>query len=593
MTGPVRDLRLIRETLPRLWHHMGPQLHWRAAVLFFLIVGNSLAEMISIGAIVPAAAIIINPHPAHDLPGSSFMVAVARDFAHSDLVNAAMLVLLALFAAKFVFQYFVIAGIADFSRRVKIRLTREIFATYLAQPMLFFRRHHSADLVSNVHDEMHDTALALARLVNLLAELLVVIGIMALLVAFAPWAGLVAAGSMGAIGIVILLWNRSALIQHGDSYRQHQAAKLRWLKQSFGGIKATILAGRQQATLERLASLQQGSANARAQLDVLESVPRLWLELLMVAGMVAIVLAIRQSGRELAAAIPALALFAATGFRLLPSINRIVATVQYVSFTAPSMQRAARELDIPRPLSSPNAGVPFPEYRSCLIAQDVSFAFPGTNGPVLSEFNLALPFGTTTGLVGASGSGKTTVIDIVAGLIAPDCGRVEVDGRDIQANLAGWHKQIGYSTQDSFLVDDTICRNVAFGIADHDIDRTAVERALEQAQLSSLIAALPLGMDTSIGENGMRLSGGQRQRIGIARALYTNPRLLILDEATSALDEDAEAGVAAAIGALHGQVTILIASHRESILQSCDQVFTIEGGRATFLRQGPRLDPVP
>ena len=327
-------------------------------------------------------------------------------------------------------------------------------------------------------------------------------------------------------------------------------------------------------------------AKARAQLDVLDALPRLWLELLMVSGMVTIVLAIKQSGEGAASAIPSLALFAATGFRLLPSINRIVATVQYVSFTAPSMHRAAQELDIPLPQTRVDAAVACPEYRSCLVARDISFAFPGSDRPVLSGFNLTLPFGTTVGLVGASGSGKTTVIDIIAGLITPDRGSVEVEGRDIQANRASWHRQIGYSTQDSFLVDETICRNVAFGLADHEIDMAAVERALEQAQLSSLLAALPLGMHTSIGENGICLSDGQRQRIAIARALYTNPRLLILDEATSALDEKAEAGVAAAIAALHGKVTILIASHRPSILQSCDQIFAIDRGRATLLHEG-------
>jgi ATP-binding cassette, subfamily B, bacterial PglK len=588
---PVSDLRLIQATLPRLWHHVGPQLHWRAAMMLFLIVCNSLVEMISIGAIVPVAAIISDQHSASDLLSNHALTAVARYFGVGDLVDGVMLALFALFVAKFVFQYFVIVKIADFSRRVKIRLTEEVFSNYLRQPMLFFRQRHSADLVSNVHDEMHDTALALARLVNLLAELLVVMGIMTLLVVFAPSAGLVAAGSLGAIGIAILLWNRSALSQHGDAYREQQAAKLLWLQQSFGGIKATIIAGRQKATLERLASFQRGSAHARAELDVQDAVPRLWLELLMVTGMIAIVLAIKQSGDGLATAIPSLALFAATGFRLLPSINRIVATVQYVSFTAPSMHRAARELDIPPPQRRLDTGVPCPEYRSCLIARDVCFAFPGTNRPVLSGFNLDLPFGTTTGLVGASGSGKTTVIDILAGLIAPDGGNVEVDGRDIQANLASWRQQIGYSTQDSFLVDDTICRNVAFGVADREIDMAAVERALEQAQLSSLLAALPLGLHTSVGENGMCLSGGQRQRIVIARALYTNPRLLILDEATSALDEEAEAGVAAAIAALRGKVTILIASHRVSILQSCDQVFTIEDGRATLLRKEMQAAP--
>jgi ABC-type multidrug transport system fused ATPase/permease subunit len=276
--------------------------------------------------------------------------------------------------------------------------------------------------------------------------------------------------------------------------------------------------------------------------------------------------------------IPVLGLFAAAAFRLLPSVNRLVTGMQGVRFTAAVVDSLYADLMLPRPHASERSVVPL-SFSDELVIDALSYRYPLASSNAVDGVSLRIPHGSSIGLIGGSGAGKSTLVDVILGLLTPTSGRVLVDGIDIQSNIRGWQSIIGYVPQTIFLADDTLRRNVAFGLPEELIDDDAVRRALRAAQLESFVAELPEGWNTGVGERGVRLSGGQRQRIGIARALYHDPQVLVLDEATSALDTETEAGVMADVEALHGAKTLIIVAHRLSTVRNCDVLYRFERGR--------------
>jgi ABC-type multidrug transport system fused ATPase/permease subunit len=285
--------------------------------------------------------------------------------------------------------------------------------------------------------------------------------------------------------------------------------------------------------------------------------------------------------RALTDIVPVVGLFAAAAFRLLPSMNRVLTALHGLRYGLPVIDMLHAELT--RPLvadEAGDAGAAGAGFSRGIRIDALSYRYPGAPAAALDRLTLDIRAGETLGIVGSSGSGKSTLVDLLLGLLTPESGRIEADGRDIRDDLRGWRSQIGYVPQSIYLTDDTLRRNIAFGIPDDRIDDAAVARALAFAQLDGFVAAQPEGVHSFVGERGVRLSGGQRQRIGIARALYHDPPILVLDEATSALDVATEAEVMKAVAALQGRKTIVIVAHRLSTVEQCDRLCRLESGRA-------------
>jgi ABC-type multidrug transport system fused ATPase/permease subunit len=320
--------------------------------------------------------------------------------------------------------------------------------------------------------------------------------------------------------------------------------------------------------------------------------PRLGLEVLAVCAMAGLVMVMLTGRQSLDSLLPVLGLFAASAFRLLPSANRIINAVQSIRYTLPAINVVHDEVCLSRaagrPVATTASGIPF---QDALILERVSFQYPGTPAATLQDIDMRIRRGSCVGFIGGSGAGKSTLVDVILGLQAPTSGAVRVDGRDINQNLRGWQALIGYVPQSIFLTDDTLRRNVALGLADEEIDDTAVRRAVAAAQLDEFVATLPAGLETTVGERGVRLSGGQLQRIGIARALYHDPQVLVLDEATSALDTATERGVMAAVRALRGRKTLIIVAHRLTTVEHCEWLYRLEAGRIIEAGETPRVLP--
>ena len=294
--------------------------------------------------------------------------------------------------------------------------------------------------------------------------------------------------------------------------------------------------------------------------------------------MALLVLCMLAQGREMASIVPLLALFSVAAFRLIPSVNRILSSMSLLRFSLPIINTLYEELKvtIPEPTVRSTNSVSF--FQREISLNSISYTYPGASASALNGLSIIIQKGESVGFIGPTGSGKSTLVDVILGLLTPNAGQVAVDGQDIQQNLRAWQDQIGYVPQSIYLTDDTLRRNVAFGLPNEQIDDAAVRHAIRAAQLEEFVSNLPDGLETFVGERGVRLSGGERQRIGIARALYHDPAVLVLDEATSALDTATESGVMKAVTSLQGIKTILIVAHRLSTVAHCDRLYRLQGG---------------
>ncbi|MDZ4154767.1 ABC transporter ATP-binding protein, partial [Methylicorpusculum sp.] len=411
----------------------------------------------------------------------------------------------------------------------------------------------------------------------LLTETLVLIGICTLLLIIEPIGALLVMTILAFAGGVFFHFSRKRSARWGKARQHHEGKSIQHLQQGLGGAKEVKLLGREESFIAQFALHSSGSASVWERQITLQALPRLWLELLAVVSLATLVLILLWRGGPLSNMIPTIGLFAAAAFRLMPSFNRVLTALQNLRFALPVTNRLVDELSLLSHAKKQN-DKNSTRFQNELRLENVTYTYPDSPVQALKNLTLSIPCGASIGIIGSSGAGKSTLVDLLLGLLTPTTGDVLVDGVSIQSNMRGWMSQIGYVPQAIYLTDDSLRNNIAFGVPTHEIDESAILKALHAAQLDDFLTSLPEGLDTLVGERGIRLSGGQRQRIGIARALYNDPPILVLDEATSALDTNTEKEVMHAVNALHGKKTILIVAHRLSTLDNCDAIIRLENG---------------
>jgi ATP-binding cassette, subfamily B, bacterial PglK len=571
-------------TLKQIWHLLRPAQRRSAMVLLLLMLVGMALETLGIGLVIPALAFMTRTDSAMRVAGLGPLTGWLAHFSPARLVMLGMLVLVAVYAIKALFLAFLTWRQMAFVYGVQMELSRRLFAEYLRQPYVFHLQRNSAQLIRNVTNETNLFAQTyLVAGMALLTEMLVVIGVSVLLLVVAPLGALVVVSVLGA---AVWGFNRVTghrLLRWGQDRQRHEGLRIQHLQQGLGGAKEVKLLGREREFTAEYEHHNRVVARIGSRQQTLQQFPRFGLELLAVCGLAALVTVMLAQKTPVEALLPTLGLFAAAAFRVLPSANRVMMAVQNVRFGLPAVDVLHQELRRLTSSPEPAAATPVP-FAHRLMIDKVTFNYPESHRPALSAVSLCIERGTTVGIIGGSGAGKTTLVDVILGLLKPDHGAVTVDGSDICGNLRGWQQQIGYVPQTVFLIDDTLRRNVAFGLAPDRIDESAVWRALRAAQLEDFVRGLPQGLDTTAGERGVRLSGGQLQRIAIARALYHDPAVLVLDEATSSLDVHTERGVMDAVRALHGEKTVIIVAHRLSTVAGCDRLFRLDDG--TLVEQG-------
>lgn len=463
-----------------------------------------------------------------------------------------------------------------------VRVARRLFAGYLSMPYPFHLRRNSSELIRNCHESISIlTRDVLHPGIKAVSEGLVTLGVIGVLLWTAPLASVVAVGVLG-LTAGILLRIVHPRIEHWGAVHQEQVTRtFKVLQQGLGGIREILVLGRQPTFSRTFEQTKRGLARANYSKTTLSEVPRAAMEAALVIFIVCFFLvAVTTRGTALDA-VPVLGVFAYAAMRLKPSTTVIIRSLNSVRFAGPAVEQLRAELALIDAAASTGAATdanPLPfEHR--LSLEDVAFTYEQARVPALSDVTFGIERGSAIGVVGPTGAGKTTLLDLLLGLLPPTRGRITVDGVDIHEDIAGWRRNLGVVPQSIFLTDDTLRRNIAFGVEDDEIDDAQVLRAVRLAQLEPFLEGLPDGLDTELGERGVRVSGGQRQRIAIARALYWDPAVLVFDEGTSALDNRTEAEFMQALRNLRGTRTIIMVAHRLSTVRDCDQIVVIDQGR--------------
>lgn len=563
----------------KIWWLLTPVERRRALALLLLMLIGMVLETLGIGLVVPMIALLTASDSRDRFPVLGPVLAALGNPRHELVVTAAMLGLVGVYLIKTLYLAFLVWLQSRFAYGIHAQLSQRLFTIYLRQPYAFHLHRNSAQLLRNVTGEVHMfTNGAMMPGMLLVSETLVLMGLFALLLAVEPVGAVLVVGFLGVTGWGFHRATRGRIARWGLARQHHEGLRIQHLQQGLGGVKDVKLLGRETEFLEQYRAHNVQSARAGQLQYTVQQLPRLWLELLAVSGLAALVLSMLWQGRAVEAVLPTLGLFAATAFRLMPSVNRSLNSLNSLRYALPVVNTLYAESRLPTP-EAENRRIVTQPFREALELEKVTFAYAGATVPALSDLSLVVRRGESVGFIGTSGAGKSTLVDVLLGLLVPIGGEVRVDGRNIHADIRNWQNQIGYVPQSIFLTDDTLRRNVAFGLSDGQIDDAAVWRTIHAAQIDEFVRSLPNGLDTRVGERGVRLSGGQRQRIGIARALYHDPAILVMDEATSSLDPATERDVMRAVMTLHGEKTIVLVAHRLTTVEYCDRLYRLERGK--------------
>ncbi len=547
-------------------------------LLFLMLIGVCL-ETLGIGLVIPTLAIFSQHNIAEKYPAIRPLLQFLGNPDPNTLLIGGVLLLFVVYLFKAVFLGLLAWAQNRFVSNLEARLSLHLFTIYLRQPYVFHLQHNSALLIRNVTTEVGVfTSNVLTPTLQLITESLVIVALCIMVMLIEPVGSLIIISIFSLTGFGFMSLTKKKMTRWGEIRQQHDGMRLLHLQQGLGGAKDVKLLGRDSEFLNKY-KIHTNARSSVVQLNAtVQQLPRLLMELLTIAAFALLVISTLVQGGAIGDIIPKMGLFAVAAFRLIPSINRILAASQALKYCSPVIAILEKEFELPveennKPETSSKS------FNDQLVLQNVSYTYPAAPSPALNNISLIIKQGTSVGFIGKSGSGKSTLVDILLGLLTPDSGSLTADGMDIQENMRGWQKQIGYVSQSIYLTDDTLQKNIAFGLATEDIDEDAVKKAVSAAYLAEFVGQLPEGLETIVGERGVRLSGGQRQRIGIARALYHNPSILVLDEATSALDIATEKEVMEAVNALQGSKTIIIVAHRLSTIEKCDTVYNLQNGK--------------
>ena len=567
-------------TLRHAFNLIGREQLARWVVLTVLAIMLSGFEVVGAALVYVLLGLVADPGGEIDLPligdvGSIFPAADQHEL---------LLGVIATMAVFFVVRAAVRVVVKYLQQRVAhnagARLSNELVEGYLRWPYEMHLHRTTSELIRNANEAVRQLVVQVfIPVIRVSAELVLVLGMLGLLVVIAPAATGLAVIVVGGAGLLLLLVVQPQLKRLGRRSHQLSQRTLSTLQQSLFGLRDIKILGRERFFARRYGRYRLEQARATYLSSTLKELPTVVIELSLIGFILLFFTIVLRSDGGAREALSVLGLFAYAGLRLQPSLQKIIAGFNELKFAAAPLEDLDADLRLVRSQSIQfDSTEPLP-LRDALVIDNVTFRYKNATQDALQHVHLRIAPGEQIGICGPTGGGKSTLIDVIAGLLEPTMGRVYVDGIDLQGQVRAWQRNLGVVPQMVFLTDDTLRRNIALGIPDERIDLEAVARSIELAQLSDFVSSLPEGLDTTVGERGVRISGGQRQRLAIARALYRSPEVLIFDEGTSALDNATEAALMAAIERLRGDHTIILVAHRLSTVESCDRVVFVKDAR--------------
>ncbi len=571
-------MKLIRQ----LWYILNRRERINGALLLCGMALGAMFEAVSIGLLIPFIAVLKEPELVDKAPAARSVLSFLNIHEPQEMLIAIGLGLVGVFVIKSGYLVLLYRWLFRYVFEKHVNLARQLLTGYLNVPYTFHLQRNSSELIKVTTETIQRfTTGFLVSLLIVLGELLVVVALIIVLMLIEPLATF---GAVLVLGIPTTLIYRSMqrrLAASGRLAERSMGSMIQWTEQAIGGIKETLVVGRALFFIDHQGYHAQRFADSWRSVMLLSSIPRLVVDTLAVSAMVAIALVILMRGQDMQSLLPVLGMFAVAAIRLTPSTSRIasgLAQLRFLYATTEVVYNELRAIERARPAPTRAPSLPLPFERS-IVLEHLSYRYPSMPQRAIEDVSLEIPRGHWIGLIGPTGAGKTTLVDLMLGLFVPTAGRILVDGYDLQDHVVAWQRNIGYVPQDVYLMDDTVRRNVAFGLPDHEIDDDLVWRVLRAAEVDNLVRSLPGGLDAIVGERGDRLSGGERQRLGIARALYHDPQVLVVDEGTANLDNETEAEIVRTLAGLRGEKTIIVVAHRLPLVRNCDCVYLLEHGR--------------
>ncbi|MBE5828329.1 MAG: ABC transporter ATP-binding protein [Butyrivibrio sp.] len=557
-------------------------------IVFLMLIGGVL-ESLGIAMIAPVMQVVVDPQQVEESKILSGIYNFFNLTSTTQLAAIIMVSLILVFVIKNIFLYFMNVVQLKFVYTNQFATSRRMMINFMQRPYEYYLNADTTVIQRNITSDVNNIYAMILSCLQLISEIIVFVCLVAILISQDAMMTLTIATLLVIVLLVIKFFIKPVMVKAGQDNQDYYSGLYKWIYESVTGIKEIKVAAKEKYFINGYADCGAGYVNAVQKYNLYNSTPRLLIETIAIAGMVGYMLFVMAQGTSLTSLLPQLTVLAAAAARLLPSANRINNYLTSIAYFEPFLDNVSENLQ--NEIHDKSISYNGEDYRikdnveklpvkDTISMEGITYKYPGTDKYILDRADMVIPVGKSVGIVGTSGAGKTTIVDVLLGLLEPEAGKIMADGVDVKTNYKGWLKNIGYIPQTIFMTDSTIRKNVAFGVPDDEIDDAKVWQALSEAALDSFVKELPEGLDTEIGERGIRLSGGQRQRIGIARALFEDPEVLVLDEATSALDNDTEAAIMDSINRLHGKKTLVIIAHRLQTIEKCDMIYGIKDGKA-------------
>lgn len=552
-------------------------------ILLVIIFIGAFVELLGVSAVMPLIDVAMKPETI----GEKWYFVLISKYTGFTEPNQMILFLAVLLIVIYILKNAYVIVMYSLQYRFVFnnqqRLSVRMMKSYMHQDYLFHISKNVAEFQRNIINDINGFFTVALNALQFLAEFSVSV-VLVIFLLVQDWVSTVAVATLLFLFMgLFTIFFRKVLVKIGEESRQANVQVTKWLFQAFSGIKEIKVANRETFFIANYDRSYKDCARAQRQQSVLTYLPKPVMETVCICSlMLAMIIKITVLKSDIASFVTTLSVFAVAAFRMLPSFNKITGYISGMMFNKPAIDAVYKDLMEIEQLMVQKTEEQIDTQKVSLTTaielKNVSFRYPQSDRWILKEANLGIKKNTSVAFIGASGAGKTTAADLILGILQPEEGIITINGTGIKKCMASWHEAIGYIPQTIYLMDDSIRANVAFGIPDSEIDDAAIEKALREAQLDQFVHTLPDGVNTMIGDRGVKLSGGQRQRIGIARALYRNPSVLVLDEATSALDNDTEKEVMEAIDGLHGTRTLIVIAHRLSTIRKCDKIYEVGNG---------------
>ena len=556
-------------------------------IVFLMLIGGIL-ESLSISVVIPVIEVLLDPDA---VVNNKFFAALYNGLGLTSVTQFTIVMMLALigaFVLKNLFLFLQNVVQLRFVYTNQFATSRKMMINFMNRPYEYYLNADTAVIQRSITSDVNNMYGLILALLQLISEAVVFTCLVAVLLIVDAMMILTIAVLLLVVLVLIKVVIQPIMVKAGQENQDYYSGLFKWIEQAVMGIKEIKIANKEQYFINEYAKCGFVYVNAVQKYNLYNSTPRLLIETVCIAGLVIYMLIVMLNGASVTEMMPQLTTFGLAAMRLIPSANRINNHLTSISYFEPFFMGVSDNLQ--EDIHDNNVVYDVEAYAHAkevvkmdvnkeISLTDITYKYPNSEALIFDHADMTVPVGSAVGIVGSSGSGKTTIVDVMLGLLQLQTGSILADGVDVQTNYEGWLRNIGYIPQTIFMIDSTIRKNVAFGVADEDIDDNRVWEVLKEAQLDEFVRNLPEGLDTGIGERGIRISGGQRQRIGIARALYEDPEVLVLDEATSALDNDTEAAIMESINRLHGKKTLVIIAHRLQTIEECDMVFRVENGK--------------